>query len=104
LSKASISATYTDAQTDAVLVTAGLRRLRVSAVVVAVSDAVSVPVNMVVQLGSQIVFRHPGAPPGGGASAIGLDIAAPSAGQDITVTCGVPTGGACTFNVVYDKA
>ena len=94
-------ATYTGAQTDAVVraVAAGMG-LRVSLVEITVNKActVNVDANLEFDEGTDVlVQKFNGIPPGGGIAtwvhAVGAD------GDDLLFTCTVPTGGDITVKV-----
>lgn len=98
----SISVTFTTAPTNYVLVaTASSAIPHVTAVIVALSNAASASPACEVKAGSNTVLKHPGIPAGGGIAATDMDLAAPSAGDDITVTADAPTGGSLSVTVHY---
>lgn len=97
-----VSQTFTSAQTDTVLVSAGNSRLRVAgAVFTAHADNTTAPL-MRVSLGAQTIIEHPGVPAGGGLAVAGFDVHR-GQGDDLTFTCGEPTGGSVSVMVAYTQ-
>jgi len=98
----SISVTFTTAATNYVLLaTASAAIAHVTAAIVATHNSTTASPAAEVKIGTNTVFKHPGIPGGGGIAATDMDIAAPSAGDDITFTCDAPTGGSLSVTVHY---
>jgi len=98
----SISVTFSTAPTNYILVaTASTAIPHITAVIVALSNAATASPAAEVKAGANTVLKHPGIPAGGGIAATDMDLAAPSAGDDITFTADAPTGGSLSVTVHY---
>lgn len=93
-------ATYTSAQTGAVLLAVpAARALTVTGAVIAASDSNTAIPAVTIKLGSNAVFSHPGVPAGGGMVITGFEIQG-EPGESLVVDCGSP-GGAIAVMVAY---
>lgn len=95
------SATFTTAQTGALLLDAGpLSRVTLRGVLFTAHGDNTVSPMMRVSVGGTPVVEHPGVPAGGGLVAMGLDVFS-AQGADVTFDCSTPTGGSVSVSVFY---